>query len=121
MTDDELERLDRLAEATYKLSVMVETQTQQGYWNYDPYGRGLANGLVLGLHVLVGADTPVPLLGPPDGGYIARPTVERHAERLARTLDAIWLAHGAVFSPEETAACVQNLGDYQLWKTGDRR
>ena len=38
------------------LQNMIDTQSQDGNWNYDPYMHGLLNGMILSLSVLTGED-----------------------------------------------------------------
>ena len=45
-----------------KLQDLSDIQCQDGNWNYDPYMHGLANGMLLAIHILEDAkDNSSPL------------------------------------------------------------
>jgi hypothetical protein len=47
------------------LNDLIDIQTQDGNWNYDPYMHGMANGMILSKHVVEDDQDECPFLDPP--------------------------------------------------------
>ena len=53
------------------LEDLIKIQNSHGNWNYDPYMRGLANGLILAKSVATGEDAK--FLSEPAGYLVDKP------------------------------------------------
>ena len=48
------------------LEDIIKVQCSNGNWNYDPYMHGLANGLLLARHTILGVKEEIGFLDAPD-------------------------------------------------------
>mgnify|MGYP006411693333 FL=1 len=59
-------QVDALSPRLDKLMELTETQCNDGNWDYDHYNHGLANGLILAVHILQDMDGSPPYLSAPN-------------------------------------------------------
>ena len=59
---------------------LVEIQCSTGNWNYSPYMYGMANGMILALHIMEGSEGLVPYLDAPETWLEGSPAQEVHPD-----------------------------------------
>ena len=72
---------DKLEKYKKELQDLINTQSADGNWNYDPYMQGMANGLICAMSVLTGEE-PVYKSAPKQWGHELpdSPILETQAE-----------------------------------------
>lgn len=58
--------MEELVKVISALDDIVKIQTSDGNWNYDQYMHGMANGLILALHIAKDEEGDPPYLDAPE-------------------------------------------------------
>jgi len=84
-----------LIEDRADLDNLIDIQTANGNWNFDPYMHGLANGMLLRRHTAFDVEGEVPFLDAPDEWLADRP-FEAQIEAICERLNLSWALKGKV-------------------------